>query len=98
MGYHIEYDKGTRAYEIRKKYPLRVYALTAGCFLLFLVLTLHYWPGGREVLQECLIPGDNRITFQALENMTDSLRAGSSLGDAVTAFCREILDGANYPG
>lgn len=33
----------------------------------------------------------------ALENMVDAVRDGEPLSDAISAFCREIIDGAqNY--
>jgi hypothetical protein len=46
-------------------------------------------------VQEVLLPGDPAVTAAALENMTEGLRSGESLLDAVTAFCREIIANAH---
>ena len=46
---------------------------------------------GLTWVQEILLPGDPEVTAAALHNMTDGLRNGDSLLDAVTAFCREIV-------
>lgn len=40
-----------------------------------------------------LIPGEDAVTVQAFQNMTDDLRSGATLGDAVEAFCRFVIHG-----
>lgn len=35
-----------------------------------------------------------KLPETALENMVDAVRSGEPLSDAVTAFCREIIDSA----
>ena len=45
-------------------------------------------------LKFLLIPGDPQVTSAAFSGLTEDLKAGGSLKDAVTAFCREIIDGA----
>lgn len=42
-----------------------------------------------------LLPGDPVVTVAALGHLQDNLQAGDPIGEAVTAFCREIIDGAN---
>ena len=43
-----------------------------------------------------MIPGDPDITKSAVEMMVSNLRAGVNFADALTVFCKEILDGALY--
>ena len=94
MGYRIVYGGEP---EYRGRYKMRgrsVVFYLAVCLVLFGVLTMKFWPEGREVLQEVLLPGDPAVTRQALHNMAEDLKAGEAIGDAVAAFCREIVDGA----
>lgn len=98
MGYRIEYDKGSKAYEVRKEHSLRFPVMVASCLVLFFLLTWVFWPEGVELLREMVIPGDNAVTTQAWDTMVDSLKSGASVSDAVTVFCREIIHGAEIPG
>ena len=50
---------------------------------------------GLTWVRDILLPGDPEVTAAALQNMTDGLRSGDSLLDAVTAFCREIVANAS---
>ena len=45
-------------------------------------------------IPDFLIPGDAEVTKAAAAAMVDDLQDGISVNDAVTAFCRTILDGA----
>lgn len=93
MSYRIEYGEDPFA---AGKTGLRmgsVVLYTMVCLILFYGLTSAFWPEGRASLQEFLLPGDNAVTAQALENMVEHLRAGEAIGDAVVVFCREIIDG-----
>jgi len=47
----------------------------------FLLAALHF--RGRQLLPEA-----------ALENMVEAVQDGESISDAITAFCREIIDSA----
>ena len=44
-----------------------------------------------EVVQQILLPGDPIITRKALDNFIIAIGNGVDLGDAVTAFCQEII-------
>lgn len=93
MGYRIEYDKGTKSYEVRKDNPWRLAVLTVICFGLFLMLSSWFWPEGISFIRNIVIPGDDAVTVQALENLTLELRAGASMKDAVFTFCQEVIRG-----
>lgn len=94
MGYRIDYDKGTSNFEIRKETPWRFPVLVTVCFGLFILLSSFLWPEGMEFIREIAIPGDNAVTVRAFEQLTNDLRSGASMTDAVTAFCREVIRNA----
>ena len=71
-----------------------MWVFTGVFLLLFAAMTAAFWPEGREVLMEILLPGDPEVTWNALETMATQLRSGEAIGDAVMAFCREIVAGA----
>ena len=98
MGYRIEYDGHTGALEIQKVQPWRLPTLTCICFLVFLMLCSMFWPEALDLLEELMIPGDNGITLSALDAMTHDLRAGATFEEAVSAFCLEIIRGAESRG
>lgn len=45
----------------------------------------------------CLLPGDPEITAAALDELRQDLYDGQPIQEALTAFCREIIDGAHLP-
>lgn len=90
MGYRIEYDGRAGKYEVKpegKRLPMIL--LCAGV----LVAALCLWPQGAQKLRSFLIPGEDTVTVQAFQNMTDDLRSGATVGEAVEAFCRYVIHG-----
>lgn len=91
LGYRVEYGPvDMPAVEEEKRGGYRLFLWT-GFFVLFLALTVRFWPQGREVLRELLIPGDPAVTTAALENLAVELRSGEELYTALEGFCREIV-------
>ena len=90
VGYRIEYGKTAEKFQIvdRKKKPFPV-AVVAGLMILATLMI----PKSREVVRDLILPGDGAVTAAAIETLVDGLRAGESLGDAVTVFCQEIIAG-----
>ena len=43
-----------------------------------------------------LIPGDAAVTRRAASEMVSLLKDGAKVQDAVTAFCRQVFDGAQH--
>lgn len=88
MGYKISYPAvGKRRYPLHK--PMPVWALPAALSGIgFLAITIYN--GGLN----WLLPGDPAVTEAALTEMIDRLSNGEAFGDAVTAFCKEIVAGA----
>ena len=97
MAYRIVYSDGSVRQGKRKLRPGAVLGYTAVCLALWGVLTVKFWPEGREALAQMLLPGDPAVTRQALVHMAANLRSGEAIGDAIMVFCREIVDGADLP-
>lgn len=93
MGYRIDYQPIKKVRGLEKRSCRRT-ALTFLSLLLFFLLTWGFWPEGRALLQEALIPGDNAVTVTALENLSNELSAGTELSQALEIFCMDILEGA----
>ena len=82
MGYKIVYDLAGNAKEISGwRKPLR-YLFSA--LLVFGAVLLLFWIWG----------GDLRLTAMALDDMAENLGNGSSIQEAFSEFCLDILIGA----
>ena len=88
MGYRIVY--GEDPFVERKERKSHLRAMTAAFLLAFVVLVRCCWPQGAALLRQTLLPGDD----EAFRQMTADIQAGEPVGDAVTAFCRSIVEDA----
>lgn len=94
MGYRIEYGSQD---ELRKplKNKHRYSAIAAAvCILALVAGAMAIKHTGLTWVKEVLLPGDPAVTATALENMVDHIKDGDSIAEAVTAFCREIVENA----
>ena len=89
MGYRIVYGEDPFREKPRGRGRLRV--LTAGFALAFVVLVRVFWPQGTSLLRQVLLPGPDAAAFQ---QMAADIRAGEPVDDAVTAFCRSVVENA----
>lgn len=94
MSYRIDYQPVGMIGHAQKR-SVRVCSLTAILFLLFLLLINLFWPYGRNVLQGLLFSGDPAVTVAALDGLTDELRSGVTLTEALRTFCRFIMTHGN---
>ena len=94
MRYSVQYepDKNDLYPQVSKQNKGTGSYIFIGCILLAAVLTVSIF---KETIISWIVPGDDQITIHAAEAMVDRLKDGSSIGDAVTAFCEEILYNAN---
>jgi hypothetical protein len=90
MSYRIEYDSGAGKYEVVENQSLFPIFLVAAVVFL---LAISLWPEGRTTFFSWLIPGDDTVTVQAFSSMTDDLRCGAGLWEAVEGFCRAVIHG-----
>jgi len=98
LGYVIAYDMKEKKYEIRRNRSCRFSFLLTAAFCLFVVGTLYFWPEGREILISMVIPGEDSVTIAAFRNMTGNLRAGAAVGDAIAAFCADVIQAGHAAG
>lgn len=94
MGYRIEYVPEAKPFGKREPFGRKILPFTAAFLILFMALTVRFWPEGREKLEALLLPGDPQVTKHALTQMADNLKSGEAIGDAVITFCKEITNGA----
>lgn len=90
MAYQIRYGK-CRHDKVSKSKKMQTWLpLICVCLLAFGILWLN-----RERVLRRILPGDPEITVLALENLEKGLASGENLLDAVTAFGKEIVNGAD---
>ena len=89
MSYRINYDKKSEKYEVKKDTDVFPWFLAA--FGLFLIMIFSLRAESPEALREILIPGEDSVTLQAFHSMTDDLRSGATITDAIECFCRTVL-------
>ena len=81
MAYRIDYP-GRRK---KRRFPYWIFLILAFVVLLAVPKDdLEYW----------LLPGNPEVTAQALSELVKTLRQGTNAGQAVAAFCGNILRGA----
>ena len=91
MAYRIEYTP-----ELARRYPQtkeRKRWKPGKMLLLVLVIIGALWIRFHGV-PDFLIPGDAEITRAAASEFVDHVQIGMPVGEAVTVFCRQIIDGA----
>ena len=71
---------------------LRLRCFVASGLLAFALLVRCFWPEGCEMLQKTVLPEAASDVQLALETMVADLSRGSTLEDALTAFCLEVLN------
>ncbi len=93
MGYRIRYPSVNCIREKTSSH-FRLYTLTSLFLLIFGATTFLFWPEGRSVFQNILIPGDPQKTIAAFQDFLQSITNGVSFSEAVKVFCTGILEGA----
>ena len=93
MGYRISYEKGAEKTYIRKREKRvsrsHVVPIVMTLFVIAALLCIK-----NTEIRQMLLPGDGAVTEEAINNLIHSVQNGSALGDAITAFCQEILQSA----
>lgn len=92
MGYRITYENGVAKKETVRLRRFRWKRWGAGAVAVALAVALMI-PAGRLWVRDLLLPGDEEVTAAALEGMVENIRSGEPVGEAVEAFCREIIAG-----
>ena len=92
MSYRIEYGSEVPKQFLQPIIKRHVRTLTAICILLFSLTVGKFWPDGRQILQQYVIPGELSMTEQAFSDMISELNEGVKLEEAVVTFCQQIID------
>lgn len=91
MSYKIQYSPET-AYlypKIAQKRRFRAGRWIIAAGVIAAALWLHF-----QGIPDFIIPGDPAITKAAASALVVDIQNGTDVGDAVTTFCKAILDGA----
>ena len=93
MAYKIQYnpEENIRYPKPKNRKPIRWKRWLFSAGILAAILWVR-----QKGIPDFLIPGDPEITTAAAETMIANLQQGSSIHEAVTVFCREILHGAGF--
>ena len=89
MSYRIEYNP-----EKNRKYPLPTAGKPKWLIAVLAIMALMFALQSIDrnyTLKSWLLPGDPEVTETAFSAMVDDIRGGEPVGDAVTAFCLEII-------
>ena len=95
MGYRIQYGQTMTKEEIKEPVDTKRMKPLLAIILLICIVFFFIFLGGTETLRDCFIPGDPEITEAAVKMFIEDVREGESIGDAITAFCLEIIDNAD---
>ena len=91
MGYRISYhpEKDNR-YPVESDKSKLYFIKICLCSILIILTGIGIVKNKTEVL-DFLIPGDREQITQSSKHMIENLKGGTSLEDAITTFCREII-------
>ena len=93
MAYKIQYnpENNSRYPNLPKSKPLHWKPLLFLLGVLAAILWLR-----QNGIPDFVIPGDPEITTAAAKNMILNLQEGTSVNEAVTVFCHDIIHGAGF--
>ena len=94
MSYRIQYGPARKGERGEGPFSSKAVGFAAFAVLAAVIVFLLASPKGAAALRGFLFPGDKAVTQAAFAEFTDSIRGGSSIGQAITAFCREIIENA----
>ena len=90
MAYRIVYGGEPRRKRAGRGVGLRFQTMTAACLLVFTLAVSQFWPQGTAKLREYLIPDSHAAVLELMAN----IQAGEPVEQALTAFCRQIIQDA----
>lgn len=88
MSYKISYAIADKLAKHKARHGVRAMAVLV---IALAVVARFVYPEETKQLAEALFPLSSDSSQQALKVFSESIRAGESFGDAVTAFCWEII-------
>ena len=94
MGYRVVYGKTLEKTQFKDKKQQTTKQIAVWAVALFAAIGICWIGWSHPDIRHYLLPGDPEITGEALDQLIDNIKDGDSLSDAVTAFCKEIIDSA----
>ena len=91
MPYRITYGPSAPPRAQQRDKPSRIRLLTAAWLLIFALLVRAFFPAGSAQLRAVILPDPDNITQSALAGFMADLQSGAPLGDALYAFCEEVI-------
>lgn len=88
MSYKISYAIADKLSKPKARHGVRVMAVLV---IALAVVARFVYPEETKQLAEALFPLSSDSSQQALKVFSENIKAGESFGDAVTAFCWEII-------
>ena len=91
MSYKIQYSPETSSLypQTAARKQLLIKRWIPAAIAIVAAVWIHFYG-----VPDFLIPGDPVITKAAASAMVGEIKNGTALGDAITTFCKMILDGA----
>ena len=93
MGYRISYENGAERKNIHK-WGNRVSRKHVGSIITILFVIAALLCLQNTEIRHIVLPGDGETTEEAIKTFIHSVQNGTELGDAITAFCQEIVHSA----
>lgn len=91
MSYQITYVPTVSDIAEKRGRGIRLLMLSGSFLLVLGMITVKCWPEGREVLRRLINSVMTFVQQETLENLARQIRVGVPVGEAVTAFCRELI-------
>lgn len=95
MGYHIQYGETIEKVILETPSVKKSSKLKLVIILLCVSVLCFAVHQKKDIVTRYILPGDAEVTAAALDALVENLKEGDGFGDAVTAFCREIIDHAD---
>lgn len=92
MAYRIDYGPPMEIRSPKDSKAQRLRIMTAISLMLFVLGVRWLWPEGRQNLKQILLPEYASHTQVAFQEMIGMMQQGESTADAVTTFCREVIE------
>lgn len=90
MGYIIQYDPDKKT-QYPAKADMRSRVGRYFVAIMFVCATLALAVRYRSTVLDWLIPGNAEVTTTAFQTLADDVRNGKPAGEAITAFCKEVI-------
>lgn len=96
MGYRIQYEYSAVKKSLNEqttRYKSFLYVIACLCVCCVIAFAAMRY---RNMIWNLMLPGDPEITRNALSMLSENIREGMPVKEAIEVFCKEILYGGIY--